>query len=444
MKRFATIAVCACLAVWGQWTTASPAVSGVRMWPAPDHTMVVFDLNAPVTWRMLTLTGPDRVLLELDDAAMPDTVPAPPPAEAGAMIAGIRHWSVPEGTRVVLDLQRAVTASAYALKPEGAYGHRLVVKISEAVPPPVLMEPDPAPANEKPLAADVVIAIDAGHGGEDPGAIGRRYRTREKDVTLGVARELAKLVNATPGMRAMLTRNGDYYVPLGRRAMLARRANADLFISLHADSVPGRRASARGASVYVLSERGASSKLARDLAHTENAADWVGGADPQDLDDDVSRVLGDLTKTATMADGVRLGRDIHVSLDRFGPMHARQVGQAGFAVLKSPVPSVLVEMAFISNPAEEKKLRSPAHRRAIASAIFSGIGKAVPWVVAARSVPVADTSEREHVVKRGESLPVIARHYNVHVEALRFLNGLSAGERIVPGLRLRIPVAAGG
>jgi N-acetylmuramoyl-L-alanine amidase len=344
---------------------------------------------------------------------------------------------------VVLDLRSAVTVSAYALKPEGVYGHRLVIKLADATPLATAEAPE-APADEKPLAADVVIAIDPGHGGEDPGAIGHRYRTREKDVTLGVARELAKLVNATPGMRAVLTRDGDYYVPLGRRAMLARRANADLFISLHADSVPGRRASARGASVYALSDRGASSKLARDLAHSENAADWIGGADPENLDADVSRVLGDLTKTATMADSIRLGHDIHVSLDRFGAMHARQVGKAGFAVLKSPVPSVLVEMAFISNAAEEKKLRSPAHRRALASAIFGGVSKAVPWVVAARGVPVAGTHVREHVVKRGESLPVIARHYNVHVEALRFLNGLSSGERIAPGLRLRIPVAAGG
>jgi N-acetylmuramoyl-L-alanine amidase len=415
------------------------AVRGVRMWPAPDHTMVVFDLTGPATYRVVTLSDPDRVVIELDGTRLPEATPSPP---ADGVVAGMQTMADANGSHVTLALRRPATARAFALAPAENYGHRLVVKLTDSSP--VAEAPSEASPAAKPLSADMVIAIDAGHGGEDPGAIGRRYRTREKDVTLGVARELAKLVNATPGMRAVLTRNGDYYVPLGRRAMLARRASADMFVSLHADSVPGRRSAAMGASVYALSERGATSRLARDLAHAENAADWIGDARLDGLDDDVRDVLGDLTKTATIADGIRLGRDVHRSLDTFGPMHARDVGQAGFAVLKSPVPSILVEMAFISNPAEERKLRSAKHRRQVAQAVFDGISRAMPWMVAARGVPAVASAEREHVVKRGESLAAIARRYRVHVEALRFLNDLPVGKRLSPGVTLRIPIGGEG
>lgn len=415
------------------------AVLGVRMWPAPDHTMVVFDLSAHAAFRIERLSDPDRIVVDLDHATMVDTGMSPP---ADGNVSGIRVAAGKDGTRVVLDLRRPASARAFTLEPAENYGHRLVVKLTETAP---MAEPPSAESSSaKPLSAEVIIAIDAGHGGEDPGAIGRRYRTREKDVTLGVARELARLVNATPGMRAVLTRNGDYYVPLGRRAMLARRANADMFISLHADSVPGRRSAANGASVYALSERGATSRLARDLANSENAADWIGDARLDGLDEDVRDVLGDLTKTATIADGIRLGRDVHRSLDAFGPMHARGVGQAGFAVLKSPIPSILVEMAFISNPREERNLRSAKHRRAMANAIFSGVSRAMPWMVAARGVPAVTLAEREHVVKRGESLATIARQYKVHIEALRFLNDLPAGKRLRSGATLRIPVSRDG
>jgi N-acetylmuramoyl-L-alanine amidase len=415
------------------------AVRGVRMWPAPDHTMVVFDLTAPVASWLVTQSGRDRVVIELDHTQMPDAAPSPP---ADGVLAGLQATSEDKGSRITLELRRPASARVFALAPAGNYGHRLVVKLTETSP--VAEAPAAEAPSAKPLAAEMIIAIDAGHGGEDPGAIGRRYRTREKDVTLGVARELAKLVNATPGMRAVLTRNGDYYVPLGRRAMLARRADADIFISLHADSVPGRRSAAKGASVYALSERGATSRLARDLAHSENAADWIGDAQFSELDNDVRGVLGDLTKTATIADSIRFGRDVHRSLDAFGPMHARDVGQAGFAVLKSPVPSILVEMAFISNPSEERNLRSAKHRREMAKAIFSGVQRAMPWMVAARGVPVETPAQREHVVKRGESLTAIARRYRVHVEALRFLNDLPAGKGLRAGATLRIPVSGDG
>lgn len=414
------------------------AVRGVRMWPAPDHTMVVFDLTAPVTYRLVTPGDPERVVIELDHARLTDAAPSPP---ADGIVAGIQTTAGANGSRVTLVLRRPATARVFALAPAESYGHRLVVKLTDSSP---VAEPPSVEPAAKSLSAEMIVAIDAGHGGEDPGAIGRRYRTREKDVTLGVARELAKLVNATPGMRAVLTRNGDYYVPLGRRAMLARRANADMFVSLHADSVPGRRSAAKGASVYALSERGATSRLARDLANSENAADWIGDARFDELDDDVRDVLGDLAKTATIADGIRFGGDVHRSLDAFGPMHARDVGQAGFAVLKSPVPSILVEMAFISNAAEERNLRSAKHRRAVAKAIFNGIARAMPWMVAARGVPAVTAAEHEHVVKRGESLSAIARRYRVHVEALRFLNDLPAGKRLQAGATLRIPISGGG
>jgi N-acetylmuramoyl-L-alanine amidase len=286
-----------------------------------------------------------------------------------------------------------------------------------------------------------VIAIDAGHGGEDPGASGRRYRTREKDVTLAIARELAKLVAQEPGMRPMLIRDGDYYVGLLQRFEKARRHRADVFVSIHADAVPGR--SANGSSVYALSEKGASSAMARRLADKENASDLIGGVSLNDKDDMLAHVLLDLSHNMTMQDSLSLGDSILTELRRVGPVHMHHVAQAGFAVLKSPdIPSVLVETAFISNPSEEKKLRTPAFQRQLAAGIFRGIKRYLASNPSGPQAPVQaerDTEPaHEHVVRKGETLSAIARQYNIDVDALRFLNDLGRGDPPA-GVRLRIP-----
>lgn len=439
------------------------AVNQLRVWQAPDHTRLVFDVGGALEHRVFTLTNPDRIVIDMDNARLQGSLPQVD--AGGSVLAGLRAGDRgAQGLRIVLDLKRPAQPRSFVLKPYGQYGHRLVVDlhdavVAEALPPdePTAASilptparvPAPAPASGRPL--ELVVAIDAGHGGEDPGAIGRRYRTREKDVVLAIARELQRLVAATPGMRPVMIRDGDYYVGLRERIKKAHRYQADVFVSIHADSVGNRHA--RGSSVYALSERGATNEAAKVLADKENAADFVGGADIDNKDDLLMKVLVDMTQTATISDSLGLGGDILDALRRIGPLHSSNVGQAGFMVLKSPhIPSVLVETAFISNPEEERKLRDRAHQRRIARGIFAGLRRAeerlrarrAPALQQAASNPAAIEARgaREHVVQPGETLAAIARQYDIHVDALRFSNNLSDNNLSV-GLRLLIPARDG-
>jgi N-acetylmuramoyl-L-alanine amidase len=247
-------------------------------------------------------------------------------------------------------------------------------------------------------------------------------------------------------MRPVLIRDGDYYVSLRQRYEKARRMRADVFISIHADAVPSRRA--YGSSVYALSEKGASNAMARQLADKENASDLIGGVSLNDKDDMLAQVLLDLSHNKTMQDSLSLGEDVLAEMERVGPVHMRNVAQAGFAVLKSPdIPSVLVETAFISNPSEEKKLRTPAFQQKLAGSIFRGIQRFLARVPQSPPVSVqADfspsVSPREYIVRKGDTLVSIARKHDIHVDALRFINDLSDADLPV-GLRLRIPSRQG-
>jgi N-acetylmuramoyl-L-alanine amidase len=329
---------------------------------------------------VFTLTDPHRVVIDLDSAEFAGAMPELD--VSGPLLTAMRSGrSDNDRLRIVFDLKAAAQPRSFLLGPAGEYGHRLVIDLfdSRVLPEekkPELGSPrDNGPARrlgpaepKKPFT----VAIDAGHGGEDPGAIGRRYRTREKDVTLQIARELARLVNAGAGMRAVLIRDGDYYVSLRERFRRARQQHADLFISIHADALPGRRAS--GSSVYALSEKGATDAMAKIIADKENAADLVGGVSLSEMDDVLAKVLVDLSQTKTIQDSLVFGGDLLAELRRVGPVHAAAVRQAGFMVLKAPdIPSVLIETAFISNPAEERKLRSSRFQRDMAEGILRGI-----------------------------------------------------------------------
>jgi len=427
-------------------------VEHLRVWRAPDYTRLVFDVSGPLEHRLLILENPYRIVVDMDNARLQS--PLPSVDTSGPVLSAVRAGNAEANhLRVVLDLKTETRPHSFMLKPAGPYGHRLVVdlydtKAAEEENTKPLEEakiPIPAPehvAPAKPAARELIVAIDAGHGGEDPGAMGRRYRTREKDVTLAIARELAKLVAQAPGMRPMLIRDGDYYVGLRQRFMKARRQRADVFVSIHADAVPGQRA--YGSSVYALSEKGATSAMAGFLANKENNSDLIGGVSLSDKDDMLAHVLLDLSHNKTMQDSLSLGDDVLAELQHVGPVHLRRVTQAGFAVLKSPdIPSVLVETAFISNPSEEKKLRTPAFQQQLASGIFRGIKRylartAVPPPAPVKVERVAAPSAQEHVVRKGETLNSIARQYNIHVDALRFLNDLGNGNPPV-GYTLRIP-----
>ncbi|MBI3898560.1 MAG: N-acetylmuramoyl-L-alanine amidase [Gammaproteobacteria bacterium] len=357
------------------------SVHNVREWRAPDHTRLVFDVSGPVQHRLSLLTDPNRIVLDLEDAEWQDEL-----SELdfnGPVLAGLRTGRADaKSLRVVLDLKMAVQPRSFVLKPAGPYGHRLVLDLYDpkaqvvdddkaiAEPEPVIESKREAKRTDKPKP--IIVAIDAGHGGEDPGALGRRYRTREKDVTLAIAREVARRINQAPGMRAVLIRDGDYYVGLRERFTKARKHQADLFISIHADAVPGR--AARGSSVYALSEKGATSAMAKYLADGENASDLIGGVSLNDKDEILAKVLLDLSHTKTIQDSLVFASDMLGELHRVGPLHGTRVRQAGFAVLKAPdIPSVLIETAFISNPTEEKKLRSSSFQQEMADGIYKGV-----------------------------------------------------------------------
>ncbi len=413
---------------------AEISVKNMRMWRGPDHTRLVFDLSGPLQHRLFGLKDPDRIVIDMERAVLREPLPALD--FNGPFLSGVRSGRPARNTlRIVLDLRKPTHPRTFVLKPNKLYGHRLVIDLFAPGKRESAVVPTPAKIGTK----ELVVAIDAGHGGEDFGAVGRN-KTREKDVVLGIARYLSRLVNAAPGMRGILTRNGDYYISLQGRVRAARRQRADLFVSIHADYFPRSRVT--GASVYALSQRGATSTQAKILADKENAADLFGGVSISDKDDLLAKVLLDLSMTQTISDSLEFGTDMLSALGRVGPIHISRVEQAGFAVLKSAdVPSILIETAYISNPRQERLLRSRSHQRKIARAIFRGIerylarGKIRKVIVASKG--------RRYVVKRGDTLTHIARRYRVSLATLRSANGIK-GNLLRIGEVLNIPATETG
>ncbi|MCO6412736.1 MAG: N-acetylmuramoyl-L-alanine amidase [Thiogranum sp.] len=413
-------------------------VQGVRLWAAPDNTRVVLDVSGPVQHRLFTLANPDRLVLDITDAQIRDDLKSG--ATSGGMVRNVRSGPRNKNDlRLVLDLTGPVKPKSFALKPNDEYGHRLVIDLFSAG---AAKKTSPAPvkaASEPAQLRDLVIAIDAGHGGEDPGARGRKG-TREKDVVLGIARRLAALVEKEPGMRPVLIRDGDYYIGLRQRMDKARQHRADLFISIHADAF--RDSKVQGSSVFVLSSRGASSEMARWLAARENAADLVGGVSLDDKDDLLAEVLLDLAQTATLEASTAVAGNVLREMQRVGKVHKRQVQHAGFMVLKSPdIPSMLIETAFISNPSEEQRLRNSGHQDKVARAILDGVRNYFTSNAPPGTLLASNNIARRHVVRRGDTLSQIAQRYGVSLDTLRSTNKLR-NDRVLVGNVLTIP--AGG
>jgi len=401
-------------------TFAATALTSARVWPAQDYTRITLESAKPLEFQLLALKNPDRLALDIDDLAVTPTLEELS-SKIGAndpYVKSVRVGRPKPGTvRLVFDLKADVKPEVFTLRPIAEYGHRLVLDIYPALatdpliamleknqtPPPAATattppvappatnaptkpaEPappaetarPPAPAQNPPAVPPakagrtIIIAIDAGHGGEDPGAKGRKC-TLEKHVTLAIARRLKEAIDREPNMRGVLTRDGDYFIPLQGRVQKARRINADLFVSVHADSFI--RPDARGSSVFALSENGATSVAARWLAKKENEADLIGGVNLDVSDPYLKQTLLDLSQTATINDSLKLARAVLDNLGRINTLHKGSVEQAGFAVLKAPdIPSILVETAFISNPAEEKKLTDEAYQQKLAESILAGI-----------------------------------------------------------------------
>ncbi len=417
---------------------APVSVENLRKWQAPDYTRLVFDLSGPVDQNVFTLHDPERVVIDLKSAHL--NRPLPRLSFDGPVIDAVRTGDHGSDLRVVVDMKKPAQTNAFVLKPYGQYGYRLVIdfKHGEAASAgKPATETSPPPSRSR----DLVIALDPGHGGDDPGATGRRYHTHEKDVVLAIARDLAQRINRTPGMRAYLTRNGDYFVGLAERRQLAKEHHADLFVSIHADSLPG--SSARGSSVYALSQRGATSVQARALANRENTSDLIGGIDVGKEDPVLNSTLADLIITNTVRSSLELGHDVLQQLRPVSHIHVAKVDQAAFAVLKlGKIPSVLVETAFLSSPADEKLLRTRSYQRRLARGIFSGIRQYVNSSGLQPHVPrgplTATRAPQVHVVRRGETLSGIAARYRIKVSALRVANNLN-GDDLAAGSRLRIP-----
>jgi N-acetylmuramoyl-L-alanine amidase len=341
-------------------------VKDVRLWAGPDATRLVFDLSAPVEHTVLTLQNPDRIVVDIENARVDAAREMP---EGQGYVKQLRVGPQSGGElRFVIDLASPASPNSFNVAPSGSYGHRLVVDLNPVAsnaPPVVVKSADDAHGR------DVIVAIDAGHGGVDPGSIGKGG-TREKNVTLAIARRLKERIDREPGMRAVLTRDSDHFVEHRERIARARRRQADMFVSVHADSYRDR--SVVGSSVYVLSARGASDESARWLADRENAADLVGGVSLDDKDSVLASVLLDLSQGASMSASLDAAQKVMDELDRIGNVTRRGVKHAGFLVLKSPdIPSILVETAFISNPTEEARLGSSRHQQRLAEAIYKGV-----------------------------------------------------------------------
>ncbi|MCB1961496.1 MAG: N-acetylmuramoyl-L-alanine amidase [Rhodocyclaceae bacterium] len=381
---------------------AASSLVAVRVWPAEDYTRITLESHAEISFKYLTLENPDRMVVDLEGVEfdsvikhLPDRVTAEDPfiklIRAGRNRPGV--------VRVVVELKQATQPQIFTLQPVGAYGHRLVLDLypttpidpllalieksspadaaigdddaSPAVTHAVREKQRPAPPAEQRVNRLITVVIDPGHGGEDPGAVGRRG-SYEKNVTLRIARTLKQKIDAQPGMRAVLTRDGDYFVPLQKRVGKARAVHADLFVSIHADAFV--KPDARGSSVFVLSERGASSAAARWLARRENNADLIGGVNIGSQDGHLARTLLDLSQTATINDSMKVGKAVLTHLGGVNTLHKAHVEHAGFAVLKAPdIPSILVETAFISNPEEERRLNDRRYQGRMADAILKGI-----------------------------------------------------------------------
>jgi N-acetylmuramoyl-L-alanine amidase len=415
-----------------------PEISSLRVWSAPDHVRLVFDADQPIEHKIFTLKKPHRLVLDLKSTKLTDHLPDP--SKENKIIKGMR--SSPrnkQDVRVVFDLTGAVKPKSFLLKPNREYGHRLVVDLYDHKTVEQKRRSVPVKTDKSFGERDVIIAVDPGHGGEDPGARGRRG-TDEKDVVLAIGKELVKKLNSQQGMHAILIRDGDYYLGLRKRIAKAREAQADLFVSIHADAFQDPKV--RGSSVYTLSRRGASSEAARWLAERENSADLVGGVSLEDKDDMLASVLLDLSQIGTLQASSEAAERVFGQLKTLGKTHKRKVQQAGFVVLKSPdIPSMLVETAFISNPEEERRLRDPAHQRRVANALSKGIAnyfKFQPppgtWLAANQ----AQRRARSHVISPGDTLSAISKQYQVSVRRLRNANELKS-DTIRIGQVLQIP-----
>lgn len=464
----------------------------VRIWRAADYTRIVLDLDSPVQHNLTFASNPDRIIVDVPSAALGASLGTL--SLTGTPIDIIRSSTINKNDlRLVLDLKQKVTPKSFLLKKQDANGDRLVIDLYDVIEPELTAQPKnitqknlraaaatstdsaiktQAEQPQEPLGFEaliasetkvvnapkakvdlggkraILIAVDAGHGGQDTGALGPN-KMREKDVTLAIAKELVNAINAQPGFAARLTRSNDVFIPLQKRRNIARDMKADLFVSIHADAFTNP--AAKGASVFALSRQGATSETARFLAQHENESDLIGGVGGVSLDDKdavLAGVLVDLAMTATVNASLQIGSQVLSSIGAIASLHARHVEQAGFVVLKSPdVPSILVETGFISNKEESRRLASPIYRTQMAQSVFKGVRQyfmqnppAGTYLAALQQGDDRVVVERKHRVVRGDTLADIAQQYNVNSNQIIKYNGLKS-TTVKIGQTLKIPAS---
>ncbi len=358
------------------FTASATQIRNARLWRSDDKLRLVFDLSGPVQYKTFTLSAPERLIIDLSGAGLSGDFSQL--MLKGSGITAIRSGHFGKGdTRIVLDLAAPMQLNSFLLPPQDGQGHRLVLDLSSATQAPRQIAAEPTrPVDKAHPKRDIIVVVDPGHGGKDPGAVGSKGQ-REKDVVLSIAQLLAKRLKREKGFDVKLVRNDDFFVPLRKRVEIAHKHNADMFISVHADAAP--RITASGASVYALSEGGATSATARFMAQRENGADLLGATsllNLKDKDPMLAGVILDMSMNATIASSLQLGSSILGSLEGITSLHQKRVEQAGFAVLKSPdVPSILVETGFISNARDSARLVTARHQQAVADGLFEGLKK---------------------------------------------------------------------
>jgi N-acetylmuramoyl-L-alanine amidase len=424
-------------------SAADVEIEAVRIGHQDEKTRVAIDLSRSAEHSLFTLSNPHRVVIDIKPGVISESA-LPLPQGRGA-VRRLRSAAREDGSvRIVLDLDAPMKPRSFVLAANGERGDRLVIDLVPLGTAGTVKKAPVISMNDGNRGRDIVVAIDPGHGGKDPGARGSSG-LREKDVVLKISRRLAEIVDSEPGMRAFLTRRGDQFVPLRDRMERARKAEADLFISIHADSFRDKRV--RGATVYVLSPKGASDEAGRRLAARENAVDLIGGISLGDKDATLAEVLLDLSQNASVSASIDVGNEIISEIGEMSKVRKGRVQQAPFLVLKSPdVPSILVETAFISNPSDEKNLGSSRYREALASAIFDGVEDyfqsnppaGTRIAMAEKSGAKRSGGGARYIIQRGDTLSTIADRYKVSVRRIRSFNKLSS-DKIVVGRTLRIP-----
>jgi len=425
MKKYLLILI---LLNLSQFALASAKVNGLRVWTGPDDTKAVIDLSDQVDYKLFQLTNPPRVVVDIQNTKLSIKLPL----KDNPVIKKIRNGKKGRNTlRLVFDLSSNHKAKSFLLKPAQQYGHRLVIQLEKKK---IKKKTIKQTFNKK--DRDIIIAVDAGHGGEDPGASGASG-TREKTITLQIAKKLASLINKEPGMKAVMIRKGDYYLALEKRFKKAREQQADLFVSIHADAFHDPKV--HGMSVYILSKKGATSEAAKWLAQSENKSDLVGGVVLEDKDNILAKVLLDLSQNASMEASLKSAQKVLISLKQIETPHKKYVERANFVVLRSPdVPSMLIETAYISNPKEEKRLKTKEFQMKLAKSIKNGI-KSYFYQSPPPNTWIANhVKSTKHTVASGDTLGAIAQAYKVSMNDLKKINNKS-NNNILIGEVLMLP-----